>query len=72
MDEEQFAASESAPPSAAAATLTPEPNEESTPVAEPLELTELQAMTPAAVLRPMRRQNGRFPRASLQPSVSIE
>jgi len=49
MDEEQFAASESAPPGAAAATLTPEPNEESTPLAEPLELTELQAMTPAAL-----------------------
>jgi len=47
MDEEQFSAGESAPPSAAAATLAPEPNEPASPPSEPLELSELQGMRPA-------------------------
>jgi transcription termination factor Rho len=49
MDEEQSAASASAPPSAVAATIAPEPNEQAMPPAEPLDLSELQEMTPAAL-----------------------
>ena len=49
MDEEQLAAAESVPASTAAATLTPEPNEKGMPLPEPLDLSELQEMTPAAL-----------------------
>jgi len=48
MDEEQMAATES-PASAATATLAPEPNENEMPASEPLDLRELQEMTPAAL-----------------------
>jgi hypothetical protein len=47
-DEEQMAATES-PASAATATLAPEPNENEMPASEPLDLRELQEMTPAAL-----------------------
>ena len=46
MDEEQIDPTENSPTSAAAATLAPEPNEEPIPPSEPLDLNELQAMTP--------------------------
>jgi len=50
MDEEQLVpATESAPASAAVATLAPEPNEQAMPPSEPLDLGELQEMTPAAL-----------------------
>jgi len=48
MDEEQLAPSENAPANAAAATLAPEPNEKAISP-EPLDLGELQEMTPAAL-----------------------
>ena len=49
MDEEQFPPLESAPPSIAAATLAPEPDEKMAPPPAPLDLSELQDMTPAAL-----------------------
>ena len=49
MDEEPLAASESALPGAAAATLTPEPDGNVTPPSAPLDLRELQEMSPAAL-----------------------
>lgn len=48
MDEEQIAATDS-PASAATATLPPEPDEREVPPSEPLDLWELQEMTPAAL-----------------------
>jgi transcription termination factor Rho len=48
MDEEQLAPSESAPAGAAATTLAPEPNEQAIS-SEPLDLGQLQDMTPAAL-----------------------
>jgi transcription termination factor Rho len=49
MDEEQIDPTENSPTSAAAATLAPEPDEEAMPPSEPLDLRELQEMTPAAL-----------------------
>ncbi len=49
MDEEQFSAAQSAPPSGAAATLTPDPDEKVGPPPESLDLSELQEMAPAAL-----------------------
>jgi transcription termination factor Rho len=48
MDEEQIAATD-LPASAATATLAPESNEKEMPPAEPLDLRDLQEMTPAAL-----------------------
>lgn len=48
MDEEQIAATDS-PASTATATLPPEPNEREVLPSEPLDLRELQEMTPAAL-----------------------
>jgi transcription termination factor Rho len=56
MDEEPLDATESAPAGAAAATLAPEPDEKKAmPPSEPLDLVELQDMTPAALHEMFRR-----------------